>query len=877
MDPFVNLDVLSCYSFLWGTSRPEALVARAARMGQPAVALTDTWSLFGAVRFWRACRKQGIQGILGTRIRIYSQGWVLLLARDFEGYGNICRLISHGLLRDSRRPGDIPLSMAKGLSRGVICIAGVHGSCVRVLASEGAEEGAGIKLLALKTAFREKGSLFVAIQSHLPSDRAANSALLDLARRLGIPPVAVSHAVFSRPEDYFLHRVLAGVQKMHHHINVEPLPNDSFILASAGQMFCRIGRNDLVEASLRVAEECSGFSFPAGRIKPPRLGRPEEADRELGRQAFRILARKFDQVPHSYILRLGRELSEIRARGLSDFFLLVRQICAFAEERGIRHSIRGSAAGSLVVHLLHNGPDPVQHGLLFERFMNSGRKDLPDIDMDFDSERRDEVTSWLMERFARPARDARAALVATIHTFRPRSAVRLAARAMGYPLSEIGRLTGALPWSLRGTGLREAVERLPELKNSPLRHEPGLLRAAAALEGLPFQASVHLGGVILAPGHIADWSPLWISKKGFPVAQIDKDDVDWLGLLKIDLLGLRMHTAIEKSIKALCSRGVDIRKEIDRLPLEDMPTFELLRNGNTLGVFQLESSGQRNLVCRLQPRCFDDIVAEISLFRPGPVQGDMVNHYLRNRAADVDDARPVHPCLEDILSETFGVIVFQEQVLRIVHRFAGFSYAEADAFRRAMTRGRSRGEMKMLKASFIRGAERMGHSRAEAEKVFSGVAAFAAYGFCKAHAVAFSHIAWQSAWLKAHHPAAFYVGLLNAGNVGSYPPYVILNEARRAGLFILGPHVNRSGLEYTIESGIGPTEAIRCPLTVVRQVGTARARAIVSQREQGGPFRDREDFCSRVRLPEEAGRMLALSGALEGLVVRIGRLSGKAA
>ncbi len=861
-DPFVNLDVTSAFSFLWGTSRPGQIAERAAGMGQQAVALADRWSLHGAVRFWKACRKHGIQAIIGARIRVFGQGWVVLLARNFEGYGNICRLVSRGLLEGGKGPRDIPLGTLRSHSDGVTCICGVEGSLIRFLASRGKGEGAGIKLLALKGAFREEESLFLAIQAHVPGDMRANPVLLDIAERAGIRPVAVSHAAFLRPRDHFLHRVLVDIQRRHHHREVSPLPNDSYFLASSREMLGRLGRHDLMDASLVVAGHCRGFSFQEGRLRPPRLWRQEEADKRLARHAVSALARKFKSVPACYVTRLDRELSEIRSRRLSGLFLLVRQVCTFARQRGIRHSIRGSAAGSLVVHLLHNGPDPVMHHLLFERFMNSGRKDLPDIDIDFDSERRDEVTSWLMERLARPALEARAALVATIHTFRPRSAVRLAARAMGYPLSAIGRLVGALPWSLRGRGLKDALERLPELKDSPLRGEPELLEAASALEGLPFQASVHLGGVIVAPGPVTDWSPVSVSRKGFPVAQLDKDDIGLLGLLKIDLLGLRMHTAIEKSLKALEEQGIDLREEIDRLPLDDPETFRLLGSGNTLGVFQLESPGQRNLVCRLRPCCFDDLVAEISLFRPGPVQGDMVNRYLESRSGRKGCG--IHPCLGDILSETHGVIVFQEQVLRIVHRFAGFSYAEADAFRRAMTRGRSKGEMQMLKASFMRGAERNGHSRPEAERVFREISAFAAYGFCKAHAVAFSHITWQSAWLKAHHPGAFYVGLLNAGNVGSYPPGVILNEARRAGLSILPPHVNRSGLGYVLE---GP--AIRCPLVVVRQVGEARARAIVSERQGRGPFRNREDFFSRVRLPKEARRMLLLSGALDGLTVEV--------
>ncbi len=876
-DPFVNMDVASAYSFLWGTFHPDELVNKVASMGQGAVALTDIFSTYGAVRFWKACKKGGVQAILGARVRVAGYGWLILLARDFNGYGNICRIISAGL-QHAGKAGKascitgavVPFSVIRSFSRGICCIAGGYGSAVRFMAAGEHREGAGIKLMALRSVFKDEGALFIGVQNHLPEDMEANQVLIHHAARLSLPIVPVNHVAFLSPDEYSLHRMMVEIQRRHHHRNIEPLPNTSFSLLSGREMEHRLHKSGLSGDIIRqlmaniplAAQACSRFSFPAGRLQPPVFRQKGQADRELGRKAVLALARRFEHVPARYVTAIDRELSEIRQRGLSDFFLLVSEICEFARSKGIRHSVRGSAASSLVVHLLHNGPDPIRHGLLFQRFMNSGRMDLPDIDLDFDSERRDEVTSWLMGRFGNNISEARAALVATIHTFRPRSAVRLAARAMGYSLPRISVLVKALPWSLRGIGLKDAVERLPELASSPLVKEHALLNTAARLEGLPFQASVHLGGVILAPDRVTDWSPVWLGKKGMPVAQLDKDDIDALGLLKVDLLGLRMHTAIEKSLSVLREIGVDTTDLIDRLPHDDPAVYRLLEHGDTLGIFQLESSGQRNLICRLRPRCFQDIVAEISLFRPGPVQGDMVNRYLKNRELSARgrnrSVSQIHDSLKEILAETFGVIVFQEQVLRIVHTFAGFSYGEADGFRRAMTKDRSPQEMARLKASFIQGALKQGHSRQEADKVFRKIAAFAAYGFCKAHAVAFASITWQSAWLKAHYPAAFYLGLLNAGHVGSYPPFVILNEARRKGIAILPPHVNRSGLEYRLENG-----AIRCPLLVIRHVGRSRAEAIVEERRRGGPFRSQEEFFARVALPDLVRKMVIISGAVD--------------
>ena len=866
---FVNLDVSSAYSFLWGSFSPRQLVLRAKRLGQKAVALTDIWGTWGIPRFYHCCIREGIIPIVGARIELYRAGWVIVLARDLKGYGNICRLISMALMRKKDGKRNRPILLEEELSSfkdAILCICACNGSSLRDLAAKGRYEKCLDIVSRLQKVFGEK-ALFLSLQKNLSSDNMANELLIHLAKKLGISPIATNHTAYLKRGDFQIHRILVHIQRNHHHKDVLPLPNDTFFLLSRKDAIKRLGEETSVYATCDIAKMCSSFSFPKGRLHPPLFRKRQEADHILSRKALMALARKRPMTPPAYITVLQKELEIVRKKGLSDFFLLVHQICEVAKKKRIRHSIRGSAAGSLLVHLLHNGPDPIKHGLLFERFINDGRNDLPDIDIDFDSSRRDEITRWVMERFCKnmeeqgklTGNNMQAALVSTIHTLRVRGAVRLAARAMGYPLREIDILSKCLPWSLRGIPLLEAIERLPELKDSPLRHEEALLCVASSIEGLPFQASVHLGGVLLVPDHINDWCAVFRSNKGFPVAQMDKDDVDMLGLLKLDLLGLRMHTAIEKATKALKKEKISI--SIDHLPAYDKKTFDLLCSGDSLGVFQLESSGQRNLVGRLQPRCFDDIVIEISLFRPGPVKSDMVNRFLRRRDG-LEKKDYLHPTLSDILAPTCGVIVFQEQVLRIVHRFAGFSYADADAFRRAMTKDRSKGEMSRLKAAFIRGAMKMGHTKALSELVFERIAAFAAYGFCKAHAVAFAHITWQSAWLKAHYPRAFYLGLLNAGHVGSYPPFVILNEARRKGIAILSPHVNKSALEYEAER-----EGIRVPLHVIKGIGMESARRIFEERKRNGNFSSWKDFFSRIRLPVKARYGIIFSGALLGLPI----------
>jgi DNA-directed DNA polymerase III PolC len=857
MDTFVHLEVQSAYSFLWGTFTPEELVREAAALGQHAVALTDD-GLHGAVRFYKAALEAGIQPIVGARVSLWDGSPITLLASDFASYRNLCRLVSISFEQGTVQRNLITKQDLSHWSPGLICLVAGRGSAIRSALEKGNHDAARARLLELKEVVHDPERLFVVLQNHEPRDDASGPALqvmeraANLAAHLGLATVATNAVTFLRPEDFLLHRALIDIQKHHHHRNVAPLPHDRFSLVSGREMRSRVPYSEAIENTERIARLCRAFAFPVGRLHPPSLQPPAQASAKLRRLAFGEAARRYRSVPVHYLRRLDQELAVIDQMNLADFFLLVRQVVDFARDKGIRHSVRGSAAGSLVVYLLLGGVDPVAHNLLFERFINEGRSDMPDIDLDFDSDRRDEVIRHLMERFPRQT-----AMVSTIHTFKVRSAVRLAARALGYPLAEIDRLATCLPWSLRGRDLNEALTNLPELRDTPLKNETRLIELAARLTGLPFQSSVHLGGVIIAPEDIKAWTPVGASPKSIPVGQLDKDDVDALGLLKLDILGLRMHTAIRKAVELLRQRGILL--DLARTRLDDRKTYALLRSTESVGVFQLESPGQRHLLGRLQPRRFRDLIAETSLFRPGPVEGNIVETFVKRRNHE-EPVRIPHEDLAPVLAETYGVILFQEQVLRIAHIFAGLSYAEADAFRRAMTKDRKSKKMDLLKQRFVQGALERGHSRSLIENVFQQVAAFASYGFCKAHAASFSHITYQSAFLKAHYPQAFYLGLLNAGQVGSYPPSVILNEARRRGVPVYPPHLNASGTDYEPDGS-----GIRAPLVVVNGVGPETARRIVADRKRRGPFRTEDEFRARLSIPDRLLKVLTAAGALDGL------------
>ncbi|MDY6989218.1 MAG: DNA polymerase III subunit alpha [Thermodesulfobacteriota bacterium] len=849
---FTHLHVHSAFSFLYGTFTPETLVQRAKEKGFSAMALTDKNGLYGAVRFYKAAKAMALKPILGSEITLSDGTSLILMALSFAGYKNLCRILSEAHLKNPRGKPACPLEALTRFSQDLICLTGGKDGRLQGLISKGNLEQAGHWLYRLKEIFGP-GRLFVEIQHHgLKDDGAFMEASAALAKKAGLALVATNDVAFLDKEDFEVHQRLINIQQTVHHRDIQGVLNEQFYLKSAKEMRTGIPYAEALENTARIANNCK-LELPINQMHPPCYPMPEgeSADRLLTRRCFSALAKTYRPVPYPSLMRLERELDLVRQKRLSGYFLLVKDVRDFARARRIRCTVRGSAAGALMTYLLLGGVDPLEHDLLFERFLNEGRSDMPDVDLDFDSVRRDEVISYVMERYA-----GRAAMVATVPTFRARGAVRKLGRAFGYSYDKIDRLSSFLPYHLKSFQIEAASHTLPELKDTPLREESELLRMAAKISGLPYQLSVHLGGVIIAPDELASWVPVEISNKGFPVAQYDKDDVEALGLVKLDLLGLRMHTAIQKTLDRLAGQGTFL--DLDHIPLDDEKTFRLLRTTETVGVFQVESPGQRQLLGRLQPQKFSDIIAEISLFRPGPMKGDMVTPYVERRRGK-EPVRYPHRDLEPILEETYGVVLFQEQVLKIAHAIAGFSLAEADQLRRAMTKRRSAAEMEKIKDAFIQGAIRQGYGPKTAEEIFAMVASFAGYGFCKAHAASFAHITYQSAFLKAHYPLEFYLGLLNAGQVGSYPKSVIVNEAKRRGSEVLGPHINYSDQDYRTEK-----DAIRIGFLAINGLGPKFSERILREREKG-PFPSIKAFCLRVTLPQEIILRLSLAGAFWGL------------
>ncbi|RLC09549.1 MAG: hypothetical protein DRH43_08100 [Deltaproteobacteria bacterium] len=849
---FTHLHVHSAFSFLYGTFTPEALVQRAKEKGFNSIALTDKNGLYGAVRFYKAARAEAVKPVIGSEITLWDGTSLVLLITSLTGYENLCRLISRAYKEGSGKKPACSLETLAQFAGGLICLTGGREARLQRLIRAGKPEAAHYWLEMLKEIFGHE-NLFVEIQHHgLANDGSIIKAAAGLAREFGLFLVATNDVAFLDKEDFQIHQRLIGIQQMVHHRDVRPVPNDQFYLKAENEMKSAVPWPEALKNTARIAERCH-LELPIGKTFAPYYPLQEgaTADELLARLSFSALAAKYKPVPHRAVVRLERELALIRRRGLSGYFLLVKDVRDFARARGIRCTVRGSAAGSLVTYLLLGGVDPLAHGLLFERFLNEGRSDMPDMDLDFDSLRRDEVLAYVMKKYA-----GKAAMVATICTFRARGAVRKLGRAFGYSCEKINRLSAFLPCYLKSSQIKAAYRVFPELKETPLKDEGELLNIAAKISGLPYQLSVHPGGVIIAPDELASRVPLQISAGGFPVTQYDKSDAGAIGLVKLDLLGLRMHTAIQKALDLLAKRAIFL--DLDAVSLNDEKTYRLLRTTETVGVFQVESPGQRQLLGGLQPKRFSDIIAEISLFRPGPMKGDMIRVYVRRRNGKERVCYP-HPDLEPILAETYGVVLFQEQVQKISHRIAGFSFAEADRLRLAMTKDRSSGAMEKIKSSFIQGAIGRGYSKKVAEEVFAMVASFAGYGFCKAHAASFAHITYQSAFLKAHYPLEFYIGLLNAGHVGSYPKSVIVNEAKRRGIEVLGPHVNYSETDCRAENG-----CIRIGLSAVNGLGSRFCERILEERKRGH-FTSIKEFCLRVNLPREIILRLFLVGAFGGM------------
>ena len=874
MGGFVHLHVHSPYSFLDGASSIEALLDRAAAFDMPALAITDHNALSGAVQFARAAAARGIQPLIGVELTLEGGYHLTLLACNRRGYSNLCRLISQAHLRAPRRLPALPHDALAPHSEGLIALSGCRrGEAVAHL-RRGDVEQARAALLRLKRVFGPR--LYVElVDLRLPGSRQLVRAVAELAAELGIEPVATNDVHYARKADFPVHDVLTCVRTLTRLEDVHPERrlNAENYLKSPREMEA-LFLPDLGRALTNAAEialQCDRQVLPLGEKLFPAYPLPpgQSAAAWLRRLTFEGAQRRYGRVSEAIRERLEHELAIIEKLGVEDYFLVMWDIVNWARGQGIRTAGRGSAADCAVAYCLGlTDVDAIGRGLLFERFLSLERAQPPDIDIDFDARRRDEVAAYVYRRFG----DDHVASVATYQTFQARSAIRELGKAMGLPDEELDALARRFPY-IPADAIRQAARRLPEIRKSGLL-DPGpgerghrfelLFDLAESVAGFPRHLGTHLGGLIISRQPIADLVPLQMAAKGVVIAQFDKDDVEAMGFIKLDLLSLRTLGAVDDAIRLIARRpgAPDVRFE--SIPLDDPATYRMLHRGETVGAFQLESPAQRALQRRLGASHIEDIVASVALIRPGPIKGDMVEPFLARRRGEAPVVYP-HPDLERILKKTYGVVLYQEQVIEIATVVAGFTPGESDRLRRAMTHFRSHKEMEAIGELFVAKATARGVEPGVARSIFSCILGYAGYGFCEAHAAAFADTAYKTAYLLRHYPAEFFAALLNNQPMGFYPPHTLVLEARRRGVQVLGPDVNASEADYTVLPAGGDGQAIRVPLKAVRELGEQKAAAIIEERRRGGPFHSLFDFCRRLTIARDGLEALILAGAFDSL------------
>lgn len=873
----VHVHVASCYSLRYGVAPPAALAERAAALGMETLALTDRDGLYGAVRHVLACREAGIGAVVGADLRLAPaepadlvtaagpgtaparEERIVVLAEGGAGWRSLCRLVTAAHAAGERGRPVVTRRMVGEHAEGLVVLLGPWSDVGRAVAARRPDAAA-----RLLDAWRATAETVIEIVDHRDRGDGHRAArMLGLAREAGVPAVLANAVRYLEPADHPVAQVLDAARRLapldrRHlddrtgHAYLKSVPE----MRRVAELSCGPDEADaLLAATRRLSERCvldPGRDLGMDDVHLPAV--PGDPYARLVARCAAGLTRRGLGTSWRAAARLEAELGVIARKGLASYFLTVADAAALIRSRGIRCAIRGSGAGSLVNYLLGIGDlDPLRHDLVMERFLADSREGLPDIDLDVESARRLEAYEALFERFGRES----TACVSMMETYRARSAIRDVGNAVGLPPLEIDAIAKAFP-QIRASQIRTALHDLPELRQSNLasgRLEV-LFRIAERLDGLPRHIAMHPCGVLLSNPSLLDRTPVERAAAGFPMSQFDKDDVEAMGLLKLDVIGVRMQSAMAHAV-AEAARATGERIALEDVPRDDPATYALIRTSRTLGCFQIESPGQRDLIGRLQPRDLDDLVIDISLFRPGPVNSDMVTPFLEARAGRREPAYP-HPDLEPVLRESQGVVVFHEQVLRVIDVMTGCGLSTAEAARRSL--GDERGQA-VVGAWFRERALARGYDEESVERVWRTLTAFGAFGFCKAHAASFALPTYQSAWLKRHHTAAFYAGVLTH-DPGMYPKRVILDDARHFGVPILPLDVNRSAAHWRVEPvREGGPFGIRVALSEVRGIRDAEVDAIIA----GRPYTSLTDFWSRAGVSRPTAERLALAGAFDGV------------
>ena len=873
VDAYIELHCHSCFSFLDGTSPPEALLDQALALGMGALALTDHNGLYGAIRFTVAAEERGVRPIIGAELTLENDCHLVLLAESMQGYRNLCWLITRAQLGGSKGNAKLPIRLLQGKTTGIIALTGCRQGWAASQLLAGQKDRAVEALRTYKRLFAPR-HLYVELQRHYHrEDDPLVADLLDLAESLALPVVATNNVHYATREGHELQDTLAAIQ---HNVALPEAQkwlrsNSEYYYKSAGEMSdLFVDCPQAIESTLEIAQRCHlELNFRDEALPPQPLSSQETADETLVSLCERALPFKYPQHAEQARRQLEHELDVIRQTKLAGYFLLVWDIVRFATENHIQARGRGSAANSIVAFLLNiTNVDPLRHNLLFERFLSTQTRIMPDIDLDLGSSEREDVIQYVYHKYG----ESHVGMVCNYVAYRRRSAVRDVGKALGFPLETLSSLAKALR-HLGSDGIAETALELsliPEDTPGYLWHK--FLILSQEIQGLPRHLSIHVGGICITRRPLDELVPLeHATMPGRIVLQWNKDSVEDAGLIKTDLLSLRTLSAVDECLD-LIERNHGTKIDLDTLPLDDPRIYEALQKADTIGAFQVESRAQQQSLVKSRPRCFADIVVQVALIRPGPIQGNMVHPYLRRRMG-LEPVRYPHPLLEPILSETLGVVVFQEQVMRIAMTFGQFSAGEADLLRRAMSRHQGPNGLEVFQERFVKGALAQGIGLELAQEIFGKLQGFAHFGFCKSHAAAFARTTYDTLYLRAYYPTEYYCAIMNNQPMGFYSPRVVLGDARRHGVEVLPVSINMSLEECTVEGGM-----LRLGLEYVDGLGESAIERILEARD-GRVFTELEDFCHATRLPRRSIENLILAGAMaewerhrRELIWQLGRL-----
>lgn len=853
---FVHLHTHTEYSLLDGAGKVKSLAARAAALGMPALAITDHGVMYGVIDFYKAAQKNGIKPVIGCEVYVaprgrhnrdprkdHKQHHLVLLARDLDGYRNLMELVTRGFSEGFYYKPRVDHELLSRYSRGLTALSACIAGEIPMALLENRDEDAR-KLVAFYRDTFGSENFFLELQDHgLAEQKEVNPRLVSLARETGTPLVATNDLHYIAREDAYAHDVLLCIQtgKTLEEENRMRFSTEEFYLKSSEEMaalFTEIP--DALANTVDVADACN-VEFDFGQTYLPGYEIPESHDDNsyLRQICLRGAQKRYGEtLPPHVAERLDYELGVIAQMGYASYFLIVWDFVNYAHENGILVGPgRGSAAGSLVAYSLGiTNIDPLKYGLLFERFLNPERVTMPDIDIDFCYENREKVIDYVVQKYGEES----VAQIITFGTMAARAAVRDVGRVLSIPYAEVDKISKMIPMELN-ISIQDALDKSPDLKELYKKDEKvrQLIDLSMAVEGLPRHASTHAAGVVIAKDPLVSYVPLQKAGEDGMVTQFPMGTLEELGLLKMDFLGLRTLTIMGEAVRLVKqSVGADI--DLANLPLDDENTYALLSQGDTSGIFQLESGGMRSILRDLKPNVFEDIIAVVALYRPGPME--QIPTFIASKHGHTP-IHYLHPDLEPILKETYGIMVYQEQIMQVASTMAGFSLGEADLLRRAI--GKKKLEiLNQQRELFVKGCIAKGHPKKIADELYDLIVKFASYGFNKSHAAAYALVAYQTAYLKANYPTQFMAAQLTGVMATTDKVAGYIADCKKMGIAVLPPDINVSETNFTVTGD----RVIRYGLAAVKNVGMGAIESILACRKEHGEFTSLRDFCSRVDL-----------------------------